>query len=263
MSAWLRLRAFGSRCVAAVLRRRIDREFDEELATHLELLVEEERGRGRPPDEARRAALRRLGRPDLVRETYREQRGITMTDALTQDLRYSLRMLRKSPAFTAVIALSLGLGIGANTALFSLVDDLLLRQLPVRDADRLVQVRQVALALGFKKPADAYDRAAFEAMRVGNDMLTDVVGFMRMERPAVAVDGAMEPGRRVELVSNDYFAGLGVAPIAGRAPQASDGAVAVISHGWWRARFDADAGAIGRTISVNDQAYEIVGVAPP
>ena len=158
--------------------------------------MDEARRGGLPPDEARRVALRRLGRPERLRETYREQRGITMTDALTQDIRYSLRMLLKSPAFTAVITLSLALGIGANTALFSLVDDLLLRTLPVRDADRLVQVRQVAHALGFKKPADVYAGPAFDQMRAQNDTLTDIVGFARLDRPAVAVDGAMEAGRR-------------------------------------------------------------------
>jgi predicted permease len=263
MSAWPRLRTFGSRLVAALLRRRIDREFDEELATHLELLVDEARRAGLPPDEARRVALRRLGRPEQLRETYREQRGITMTDALTQDIRYALRMLLKSPAFTAVITLSLALGIGANTALFSIVDDLMLRTLPVRDADRLVQVRQVAQALGFKKPADVYGAPAFDQMRAQNDTLTDIVGFARMDRPAVAVDGAMEAGRRVELVSANFFAGLGVMPIAGRVPQPSDSAVAVISHGWWRSRFDANTSALGTLVRVADQSYEIVGVAPP
>jgi macrolide transport system ATP-binding/permease protein len=263
MTAGHRWRIFVSRCVAAVLQRRLTREFDEELATHLELLVDEERRAGKPPDEARRIALRRFGRPELVRETYREQRGMTMTDALTQDIRYSLRMLVKSPAFTAVIALSLALGIGANTALFSLVDDLLLRTLPVPAPERLVQVRQVALALGFRKPADIYATPGFDAMRAQNDTLTDIIGFMRTDRPAVAVDGADEPGRRVELISENYFAGLGVAAIAGRLPQPSDRAVAVISHGWWRSRFDANASVLGKIVAVNGQSYEIIGVAPP
>jgi predicted permease len=263
MTLWPGVRTLLSRCVAAVLRRRIDREFDEELTTHLELLVDEGRRAGLPADEARRVARLRLGSPERLRETYREQRGMTMTDALAQDIRYSLRMLLKSPALTAVIVVSLALGIGANTALFSLVDDLLLRTLPVPNPEQLVQVRQVVLALGFKKAGDSYARPAFDAMRADNDTLTDIVGFSRMDRPAVTVDGAMEPGRRVELISENYFAGLGVAPIAGRLPQPSDGAVAVISHGWWRSRFDADASALGKMVTVNDQSYEIVGVAPP
>jgi len=262
-AVWLRVRTFGSRCVAALRLRRIDREFDEELATHLELLEDEGRRSGLSAEDARREALRRLGRPVLLREHHREQRGMPMSDRLAQDVRYACRTLWKSPAFTAVITLSLALGIGANTALFSLVDDLLLRTLPVRDADRLVQVRQVALALGFKKPADVYGQPAFDEMRAQNDALTDIVGFARIDRPAVTVDGAIEPGRRVEVVSQDYFAGLGVMPSAGRLPQASDAAVAVISHGWWRTRFNADPSAIGKMVAVNDQSYEIVGIAPP
>jgi macrolide transport system ATP-binding/permease protein len=262
MNLWPGLRTLLSRCVAAVLRRRMDREFDEELTTHLELLVDEGRRAGLSPEEARRLAKMRLGSPELVRETYREQRGMTMTDALTQDIKYSVRMLLKSRAFTAVITLSLALGLGANTALFSLVDDLLLRTLPVPNPERLVQVRQVAVGLGVKKAADSYARPAFDAMRADNDLLTDIVGFSRMDRPAVAVDAAMEPGRRVEVISANYFASLGVIPVAGRQPQPSDSGVAVISHGWWRSRFGGDASALGRIVTVNDQSYEIVAVAP-
>jgi macrolide transport system ATP-binding/permease protein len=260
---WLRLRTAGSRCVAAIRARRLDRDFDEELATHLALLIDEGCRNGLTADEARRHALRRLGRPEQLRETYREQRGMTMTDALTQDIRYSVRTVRKSPVFTAVITLSLALGLGANTALFSLIDDLLLRTVAVPDSERLVQVRQVVGALGFKKAADVYARPAFEGMRADSDALTDIVGFARMDRPAVAVDGAMEPGRRVELISENYFAGLGVAPAAGRLPQPTESAVAVISHGWWRSRFGGEATALGKVVTVNDQSYEIVGVAPP
>ena len=260
---WWRLRTVGSRVLAALHLRRIDREFDEELTTHLELLVDEGRRRGLSPEEARRQAIRRLGRPEVLREAHREQRGMPMSDRLMQDVKYALRMLRKSPAFTAIVTLSLALGIGANTALFSLVDHLLLRTVPVRDPERLVQIRQVALALGFRKPMDAFSKAVFDDMRANNEAITDLVGFARLDRPAVAVDGAPESGRLVQYVSPNFFDDLGVRPIAGRLPQPADGAVAVISHGWWRARFDGSASALGRIVTVNDQAYEIVGVAPP
>jgi hypothetical protein len=166
LAQWFR--ALWSRCSAALSRGRLDREFDEELATHLELLVDEERRHGLAPVDARRAALRRLGQPDVLREIHREQRAMPMVDRLTQDLKHSLRRLRKTPVFTAVVTLSLALGIGANTALFSLVDDLLLRSLPVRDPNRLVQVRRVALALGFRKPLEAFSPQAFDTMRAHN-----------------------------------------------------------------------------------------------
>jgi len=257
---WLRMAWL--RCSAALSRERLDREFDEELTTHLELLIDEGLSRGLAAADARRLALQRLGRPDVLRETYREQRGIDMVDKLLQDLKYSLRMLGKAPVFTAVIALSLALGIGANTALFSLVDDLLLRSLPVRDPDRLVQVRQVGLALGFRKPLDAFGPQGFETMRAHNPTLSEIVGFARLDRPAVVVDGEPEPGRDVEQVSLNFFRDLGVVPVIGRAPEAADAAVAVVSYGWWQGRFGGRPDVLGKVASVNGQAAEIVGVAP-
>jgi macrolide transport system ATP-binding/permease protein len=260
-SHWLR--TIWSRILAAMSWDRLDREFDEELTTHLELLVEEERHKGMSPADARREAMRRLGRPERLRETHREQRGLHMSDRLMQDLKYSVRMLLKSPAFTGIVTLSLALGIGANTALFSLVDDLLLRSLPVHQPERLVQVRQVALALGFRKPLDAFPAAAFETMRSHNDALSDIVGFARLDRPTVTVDGGPESGREVDRVSANFFRDLGVTPIVGRAPVPTDHDVAIVSFGWWQARFDGSSSALGRLVTVNGQTCEIIGVAPP
>ena len=128
------------------------------MTTHLELFIDEGRRRGLSPADARREALRKLGRPVALREVHREQRGMPVLDVLAQDVRYAVRMLWKSPAFTGIVTLSLALGIGANTALFSLVDNLLLRSLPVREPDRLVQVRQTHSALGIKKAGNAFRR---------------------------------------------------------------------------------------------------------
>jgi predicted permease len=172
-------------------------------------------------------------------------------------------MLWKSPAFTAIVTLSLALGIGANTALFSLVDDLLLRSMPVREPHRLVQVRQVGLALGFRKPVEAFPPPAFDQMRTHNEAFSAIVGFMRLERPAIALDGVVEPRSEVVQVSANFFDDLGVTPRVGRAPLPSDAPVAVISHAWWQARFGGSTNALGRLVSVGGQAYEIVGVAPP
>jgi hypothetical protein len=255
------VRTAWSRCAAALRRERLDREFDEELTTHLELLVDQGRRHGLSPADARRSALERLGRLDVLRETHREQ-GFEMFDRLLQDLKYSLRMLWKTPVFTAVVTLSLALGIGANAALFSLVDDLLLRSLPVREADRLVQVRQVALAMGFRKPAEAFGPRAFDTMRAHNDALSDIVGFARLDRPAVLVDGQPEPGRDVQQVSMNFFRDLGVVPAIGRTPDPSEVAVAVVSYGWWQARFGGRPDVVGKIVTVNGQTCEIVGVAP-
>src|SRR4029450_5432668 len=133
MTPWLRI--IWSKATSIVRKDKLDREFDEELSTHLELLTRDLSRSGLSEADARREALRKLGGPASLREQHRDRRGLPLLDALAQDLRYAGRMLKKTPAFPAIVTLSLALGIGANTALFSLVDGLLLRSLPVREPD--------------------------------------------------------------------------------------------------------------------------------
>jgi predicted permease len=261
MSGWLR--PIVSRCRSVLRRGQLDREFDEELATHLELLIDEGRRRGLSDADARHEALRRLGRPVALREVQREQRGIPLLDVCAQDLRYAIRMLRKSPGFTGVVTLSLALGIGANTALFSLVDDLLLRSLPVHQPDRLMQVRQTVRAFGFTKAGNTFPQAAFDYVRTHNQVLSEIVGFNQLDHPVVAMDGVAEPPRLVDRVSDNFFRDLGIAPIAGRMPQPSDDAVAILGDGLWRSRFGRSADVLGRVLTVDGQHYTIIGVAPP
>lgn len=259
MKPWLR--TIGSRAWAVVRKERLDREFDEELTTHLELLVDEGRRNGMSDAEARREALRKLGRPVALHEVHREQRGLPLLDALAQDLRYAVRMLWKTPAFTAIVTLSLALGIGANTAFFSLVDNLLLRSLPVREPDQLVQVQQTSTAPGITKGRTSFPQRVFDYIQAENQVFSDVVGFSTLDRPAVAIDGVQESGRQVEQVSENFFRDLGVTPAIGRTPDASDDAVAVISHRFWRSRFGGRPNVLGRTLTVDGEAYTIVGVA--
>jgi macrolide transport system ATP-binding/permease protein len=261
MKAWLR--TTWSRSRAVVSRRRLDREFDEELTTHLELLIDEGRRRGLSAADARREALRKLGRPVAIREVHREQRALPLLDMLAQDLRYAIRMLWKTPAFTGIVTLSLALGIGANTALFSLVDDLLLRSLPVRDPDRLVQVQQTSTMMGIRKTGIPFTKPAFDYIRTHNQVFAEIVGVNVLERPTVSIDGVSEPGRRVEQVSDNFFRDLGVAPVVGRTPESSDDAVAVLSHGLWRARFGSSPDVVGRALTIDGQTYPIIGVATP
>jgi predicted permease len=262
MSALLRL--IWSRLRAVVRKDRLDREFDDELATHLELLVDEGRRRGLTDVEARRDARLKLGLPASLREQHRDARGLPLIDVLMQDARYAIRMLRKTPAFTAVVTLTLALGIGANTALFSLVDSLLLRSLPVREPDQLVQATVFpVMPAGFKKGMNTFSAQAFADARARSDVFTSVVGFQRLDRPTITIDGEVEPARNVELISTNFFNDLGVIPILGRTPDRADGAVAVLSDGFWRSRFGGNASAIGRTLTVNGVPHSIIGVAPP
>ena len=253
---WWRLRSF-------VGRDRLDRDFNDELATHLELLTDEARRRGLSDEEARREAFRKLGRPESLRDQHRDARGLPFVDALVQDSKYGIRMMWKRPAFTAVVTLTLALGIGANTALFSLVDSLLLRSLPVRDPDQLVQVSVIPIIPGgFRKGMIAFDGTVFEAVRAHGRTIADAVGFWRLDRPTVAVDGETELSRNVDQTSVNFWSGLGVSPVIGRTPDPADNAVAVISSRWWRARFDGRKDVLGRTLTVNGQGYTIIGVAP-
>jgi predicted permease len=260
---WSRLRSF-------LRRDHLDRDFEDELAAHLELLTDDGRRRGLSEPAARREALLTLGPPASLREQHRDARGLPRVDALVQDTRYAFRMLRKTPGFTAIVVLTLALGIGANTALFSLVDNLLLRSLPVRDPDRLVHLQVFAAddtrrEPAFRKPmVEFFDRAVFDAVRSRSEVFADVVGFRRLEeRPEIAVDGAVELTRDVEQISANYFTSLGVSPILGRSPVASDGHVAMISARWWRDRFGGREDVLGRTLTVRGKSYAIVGVAPP
>ena len=259
MKTWLR--TIWSRSWAVMRKGRLDREFDEELTTHLELLIDEGRRRGLSPTDARSDALRKLGRPVALREEHREQRGLPMLDIFAQDLRYAGRMLRKTPAFTVIVTLSLALGIGANTALFSLVDSLLLRSLPVREPNRLVQVQQ-RLTGSAKKPIDSFPKPVFDHVRTHNQVFSDIVGFNVLDRPVVTIDGEMEPSRQVDQVSDNFFVDLGVTPVVGRMPERSDGAVVILSYHLWRDRFSGSASVLGRLLIIDGQACSVIGVAP-
>jgi predicted permease len=262
MITWLH--TAWSRLCATFTAGRLDRDLDEELAAHLEMLTDELRASGLSERDARRAAARKIGHLDVLREDHRQERGLPALDLLVQSLRHALRRLARSPVFTIVVILTLSVGIGANTALFSLVDNLLLRSLPVRDPDRLVQLE---VYLGYsqrsKPHADRFDRATFAAVRAQKRMVEDVVGFDYTDRVTLTVDGEVEPERAVDWVSPDFFRGLGVQTVIGRTADTLDGNVAVISARWWRSRFGSSTDVLGRALSIDGTTYTIIGVAPP
>src|SRR5262245_47055492 len=241
----------------ALLRRtQVERELDEELRYHIEQQTEQNIRLGMSQAEASHAARKTFGGVEQAKERSRDARGVRFIEELWKDLRYGMRMLRKNPGFTLIVALTLALGIGANTAMFSLIDALLLKALPVRQPEELV-----SLSRRFSYPG-------FRILREHDQVTTGLVAFTPV-RIGVSIAGRSEPTALGHLVSGNYFSVLGVNPILGRLLGEDDdrtpGAhpVAVISHGYWRRRFGADPAIIGKTISLASKPFTIIGVAPP
>jgi predicted permease len=265
------LRVLAARLLASLTGRRRDAELTDEIQAHLELLAEEHRRRGMSAAAARAAARRDFGGVAQIEETYRDQRGLPVVETVLQDLRYGIRMLRKAPGFTSVAVLSLALGIGANTAVFTFIDALLLRSLPVPNAQELVEVtaqrRGAFAALSFPMYRDLRERQdVFTGMFATNGETPT-----RLTIPA-ATGGASAQldNMRVAFVSGTYFAVLGVRPVLGRLltedddrqPEISEtvGSVIVISENFWRQQFGRDPGVLGRAVVVGRSRCTIVGV---
>jgi predicted permease len=248
-------------------RAQVEQELDEELRYHIERQIEEYIAKGMTLEEARYAALRAMGGVEQRKEQCRDTRRVRLIEDLIQDLRYGLRTLLMSPGFTAVAALSLALGIGANTAIFSLINALMLRPLPVKNAQELA-------LFSIARPSRAdhgFNYTTYEAFRDGNQSFTGVIAADRGWRARLLVN---EPGASVESVqeqrvSGNFFSVLGINAVVGRTLiEADDNPSnpqpgAVISYEYWRRRFGLDPQVVGRQVTVNNTALTIVGVAPP
>ena len=242
---------------AMLLRRKLDRDLEAEIEFHL---AERARRAGIDPMEARR----RFGSPTFVKETVRDMWTIRWIEVLQQDLRYAARTLRKSPGFTIVAALTLALGIGANTAIFSVVDAVILRPLPYPEPARLVEL------WGNVKRAKVERRGASYPDYV--DWRTQSRSFEAMaafDSGTMILTGADEPERiSAEYVSQPYFDLLGMRPALGRTfrPEEDEvpqrDAVIILSDGLWKRRFGADPSIAGRTIQLDGRAWSIIGVMP-
>ncbi len=248
-------------------RDRFDRELEEEMRFHLEMKAQENAEAGMKPEEARYAAQRQFGNQTLLQEVSRDMWGARSIETLFQDLRFGMRMLLKNPGFTAVIVITLALGIGANTAIFSLINTALLKTLPVKDPQQLV----FFMVAGPRGMGTGFSYPLLRQFNQNNHSFTGITaasapGRMRMAEPGT--------GGQVELVqagrvSGNFFSGLGVRAVAGRTLSEDDDSptggrpVAVISYNYWKRRFGLDPGVIGRKITLDDFAFTIVGVAPP
>jgi predicted permease len=241
-----------------------EQNMDEELRHHLELETEALVARGMTPQAARDTARRRFGSVALVKDDCRESWGVRAIDMLSQDVRFALRNLRKYPSYTAVVLLTLALGIGANTAIFSVVHAVLLRPLPYANGDRLVEVRQQAPNIGVANAGVSVKEV--NDFRAQTESLDAVVEYHQMSFNML---GRGEASRvQTGVVSANFFDVLGVSPILGRTFRADDDsknapAVLVLSYTYWQNTLGGDPGIVGRTFELNDRIHTVVGVLPP
>jgi putative ABC transport system permease protein len=248
--------------LALFRRSELNRELDEELRFHLEREVEENIRRGMSPEGARRTAMVSFGGVEQIKEECRDVRGVRFLEDLWQDLRYSLRMLVKHPSFTVVAVITLALGIGANTAIFSVVYHVVLKPLPFHEPEQLVWVwgEQAARKQAPHTPADFLDyqrrNQSFAQMAAYRNMSFALGSTGQPER----VDG--------RIVSANYFALLGVAPRLGRSFAPEDGQagaarLVLLSHSYWQQRFGGEANVVGQSLTLSGEPATIVGVMPP
>jgi predicted permease len=258
-------------------RRAVEGELDEELRLHLDRLIEEKVADGMSPQAARLAALKDFGGYEQAKEEVRAGWGTTLIDGLYRDLRHGLRALRRSPAFTAVAVLSLALGVGANAAIYSLVDQVLLRRLPARDAQSLVLLSWNGTFPGRWRwwgrttDRDLLSHPLYRDLAAENQQRLQVFSELFARKPAdvhLAAGGDPE-SVRAELVSGSYFQALGARPALGRLLDESDDQrpgehpVAVLSFDHWARRLGSPADIVGRKVVVNGQSMTVVGVAGP
>ncbi len=262
------MREFGRtlmRRLAALFRRtHLERELDAEVRSHLEMAVEMNLRKGMSAEEARREALRAFGGVEQTKELYREQRGLPMIETTLQDLRFGLRMLRRSPGFSILAILCLTLGIGANAAVFSWVEGILFRPYPVvANQERLLAVAGTARGEAGATPLSWPD---FLDVR-RNCTLFDTFFVSKITGTTLSIGDRAERTTG-SIVSANYFDAIGVHPVLGRGFEAGEDTgrsahpVTVISYQLWQGRFKGDPQIIGKTQRLNGVIHTIVGVAP-
>jgi len=256
-------------------RGKRDADFEREIQSDLELEAEEQRERGVSPDEARYAALRSFGNTALIREDAHAVWSWVWLESILRDVHYSLRKLRRSPGFACVVVLTLALGLGANTAIFSLVQGILLRSLPVADPAGLYRIgdrTHCCYFEGFESDDGDFDLFSYDLFRQFEQASPEFEQISAVQAGgdgfSVRWGGSPAKAMRSEYVSGNYFTTLGVSAFAGRPLSPSDdvaGAapVVVLSYSTWEREFGRDPGVIGSTLLLNQQAFAVAGIAPP
>lgn len=253
-------------------REEFDSRMREEMRLHIDLRTEENRAAGLTEYEAARRASVRFGNTAMLREESREVFMLRQIDAVGQDLKYAFRMIRRSPGFAAIVVMSLALGIGANTAIFSLVNAALLRSLPVKDPGKLV-VLSNDTSFNFSSPViqiivqQIFSYPAYTDFRDRNQVLSGIAVVRDGTRISATIDGKNEVAKGL-VASGSYFSVLGIDAALGRLLTDDDdrtpGAhpVTVISYGYWQRRFGGDPSIIGKDVVLNGTSFKIIGVTP-
>ena len=258
-------RGWLSRVVSSFRRPSLNDRLEDEIELHLEMATNDNIARGMPPGEARYAAIRSFGGIVKTREAYRETAGWPGVDALWQDVRYAVRAYRRTPGFALVVVVTLALAIGANTAIFSLLNALALRDLPVRDPGTLVHVSTVTPLEG----QSFLTFSMFRELSARQLVFTSVIGTSGNTGVEVSDGGTVRRGLLWAATGNVYEE-LAVRPVAGRLLATGDmsvdppgaEAVAVLGYGFWQRHYGGDESVIGRTIQVEGKPFTVIGVAP-
>jgi predicted permease len=244
----------------------LDADLEAEIAAHLEMAIEENLSQGMSVAKARRQAMIRFGSVEVAKYRQREARGLMKLDILLQDLRYTLRTLSRDRGFTIVAILILALGIGANVAVFSVVNTLLLRPLPFPDARQLVWIAPPPTTCGLS--CATYSTDAYDEFRTYSRSYQDVTGYFAFSGPGnlnLSLGGAPVPASSIDVIAN-FFQVLGVQPAMGRLFTADDARgspqVVLLTDAWWRRQFNADPAIVGKAFDINGQQTTVIGVLP-
>ncbi len=259
------LRAWSQRIGGLFGKERRDRDLADEMESHLQMHIEDNLRAGMTPEEARRQALIKLGGIEQAKENYRDRRGIPWLETLIRDVRYGLRMLAKAPALTFILVFTLALGIGVNSAVFSVVNGFLLRPLPVAHPEQIVVLasHQQGAPLGVTNVSYA-DLSDFR--KQGADAFSDLFAYAPYP-VGLSVDGRAHQ-ITVSCVSGNYFSALGLKPVLGRlflpgeGESRGDAPYLVLAYSYWQMRFGGDRSVIGKEVRVDGKPATIVGVAP-
>ncbi|MGB6688818.1 MAG: ABC transporter permease, partial [Terracidiphilus sp.] len=263
----------GRRIAMLFHRRQFRADLEDEMRLHIDLRQQQQAQHGLRDDDARSVARRRFGNATLLKERSHAAWGWNWLESLAQDTLYGVRAMLRSPGITAIALLSLALGIGANTAIFTLIDAVMLRSLPVKDPGRLFVLGMAeddGISDEFAQ-TDLYSYPIYRRIQKQNQVFSDVAAIFSMTNNVhgfVAGRSEQEP-MQVQLVSGTYFETLGVQPLLGRAlTDADDNSegnhpVAVISYNWWKRSLARDPDVLDKTLRIGSTVYSIVGVAPP